>query len=244
MSLTGCAPAADTPMTQSIEAMQAPWGPFARACDSTRVSRSTIRWRVGEVDVAELHETCTGFSSMPSGHDAAEITASVGEPDRPSEPTVLRILRRTDGVARPAMAGDAGLLALGSDAPDAAGTLARDIGLTARQLISPNDTLDLPVRLSMPFPIDIVMSCRPDGEHRDHGRDTLVLSCTSDQQVHTGRLDAQVQLAGVEEIDIQTGVRLSSVLTGHLHGRSRLADNAAWHLANNQVLYRREMEFE
>jgi hypothetical protein len=88
------------------------------------------------------------------------------------------------------------------------------------------------------------MSCRPDGEHRDHRRDTLVLSCTLDQQIHTERLDEQVQLTGVEEIDIQTGVRLSSVLTGHLRGRSRLGDDAAWHLANNRLLYRREMEFE
>jgi hypothetical protein len=88
------------------------------------------------------------------------------------------------------------------------------------------------------------MSCRADGEHRDHGRDTLVLSCTLNQKVQTDRLDAQVQLAGVEEIDIQTGVRLSSVLTGHLSGRSRSGDNAAWLSANNRLLYRREMEFE
>jgi hypothetical protein len=111
-------------------------------------------------------------------------------------------------------------------------------------LISPNETLELPVQLLIPFPLETVLSCRPDGGHRDHGRDTLVFSCRSNQKVHTDRLDAQVQLAGVEQIDIQSGVRLSSVLAGHLSGRSRSGDNAAWLSANNGLLYRREMEFE
>jgi len=244
MSLAGCTPTADTPMSRPIEAMEAPWGPFARQCDSTRVSHITFRWRVGEEEVSDVYETCAGFSAMLSGHDAAEITASVGKIGQPSSSVVLRILRKTGGVARAAAPGDPGLLAQGSDAPDAAEMLARDIGLAARQLISPNEILAVPVRLSLPFSLDIVMSCRPDGEHRDHGRDTLVLSCTLDQKVHTDHLDGQVQLAGVEEIDIQTGVRLSSVLTGHLRGRSRLGDNAVWHSADNGLLYRREMEFE
>lgn len=227
MSLTGCAPAADTAMSRPIEAMVSPWGPFARECDSTRVSHDAFRWRVGQTEVADVYETCVGFSAMLSGRDAAEITASVGKINQPSSSVVLRIVRKTDGVARAAAAGDTGLLAQGSDVPGAAEILARDIGLTARQLITPNDTLTLPVRLSIPFPLDIVMSCRPDGERRDHGRDTLVLSCTLDQMVHTDLLDVQVQLAGVEEIDIQTGVRLFSLLTGHLRGRSRLGDDAA-----------------
>jgi hypothetical protein len=118
--------------------------------------------------------------------------------------------------------------------------LASEIGLTARQVIGPNDIVALPVRLSLPFPVDIELSCRPDGGHRDRDRDTLVLSCTFDQNVRTPRLDARVRLAGVEEIDIQTGIRLSSVLTGGLNGRIQLGDrNGAWHSADDRLLYRR-----
>jgi hypothetical protein len=96
--LTGCAPQADTPMSRPVEAMQAPWGPFTRQCASTRVSEETMRWRVGDTDIGDVYETCIGFSSMPSGKDAAEITESVGEPNRPSSTVTLRILRRAGGV--------------------------------------------------------------------------------------------------------------------------------------------------
>jgi hypothetical protein len=243
-SLTRCAPAADQPMKGPVETMEAPWGPFARQCATTRVSHMTQRWRRGDVEVGDNYQTCMGFSAMPSGHDAAEITASVGNPDRPPSTVILRILRQAGGATRKAASGDTGLLAQGSDVPEAAQVLARDIGLTSPQLISPNETLELPVQLLIPFPLETVLSCRPDGGHRDHGRDTLVFSCRSNQKVHTDRLDAQVQLAGVEQIDIQSGVRLSSVLAGHLSGRSRSGDNAAWLSANNRLLYRREMEFE
>ncbi len=246
-SLTGCAPAptADAPMSRPVEAMEAAWGPFARQCDTTRVSHTATRWRVGETQVADVYGTCIGFSALLSGHDTADITASVGNINQPSaSPLVLRMERNSSGVARPAGPGDTGLLAQGSDVRDAAEILARDIGLTARQVISPNDTLALPVRLAVPFPLDIVMACRPEGMHREHGRDTLVFSCLLDQKIRTDRLDAQVWMAGVEEIDVQTGIRLFSVLTGRLNGRKRLSDNAAWHAANEQILYRRETEFE
>ncbi len=244
VSLTGCAPAAETPMSQPVAAMEAAWGPFARQCDSTRVSRTGTRWRLGETEVADVYETCVGFSVMLPGQDSAEITASVGRTNQPSSSMVVRIMRKTSGVARAAVPGDTGLLAQGSDAGDAAELLARNIGLTAHQVVSPNDTLALPVRLSLPFPLDVVLSCRPDGGHRDHGRDTLVLSCTLDQQLRTEHLDAQLQLAGVEEIDVQTGVRLSSALSGRLSGRKRLGGDAAWQSANDRLLYRRETEFE
>ncbi len=246
-SLTGCsapAPVADAPMSQPVAAMEAAWGPFARQCDSTRVSRAVTRWRLGETQVADIYESCVGFSAMLPGQDAAEITASVGNPGQPSSPVILRIQRRIDGVARPAAPGDSGLLAQGSDAPEAATRLARDIGLSARQVVSPNDTLTLPVRLALPFPLDVALACRPDGMHRDHGRDTLVFTCGLDQAVRTEHLDAQVQLAGVEEIDVQTGVRLSSVLSGRLNGRKRLDGTAAWRPADDRLLYRRETEFE
>jgi hypothetical protein len=244
VSLASCAPAVDTRMSQPVDAMEAPWGPFARQCDSTRVSHTTSRWRVGETEVGDVYETCAGFSAIPSGRNAAQIAASVSNVDQPSSFVVLRMLRKTDGSARAAAPGDTGLLAQGSDAPDAADILARDIGLTARQVISPNETLSLPVRLSLPFPLDVVLSCRPDGQHRDRGRNTLVLSCTLDSKVRTDHLDAQVRLAGVEEIDLLTGIRLSSTLTGSLSGRRRLKSGAAWGLADDQLLYRRETEFE
>jgi hypothetical protein len=82
-SPTGCAPAADQPMKGPVETMEAPWGPFARQCATTRVSHMTKRWRRGDVEVGDNYETCIGFSATPSGHDAAAITASVGNPDRP-----------------------------------------------------------------------------------------------------------------------------------------------------------------
>jgi hypothetical protein len=244
LSLTGCVPEAATPITQPIEAMEAPWGPFVRQCDSTRLSRDTVRWRVGQTKIDEVYATCAGFSAMPAGRDAEQITASVGKIDQSLSPVVLRIMRRTDGVARPARPGDTGLLAQGSDAPDAAAILAQDIGLAARQMIKPNDTLALPLHLAVPFPLDVVMSCRPDGQRRDRGRDTLLLSCTMDQKVFTDRLDAQLRLAGVEEIDVQSGVRLSSELTGRLIGRKRRNADTGWHAADEQVEYRRETAFE
>ena len=243
-ALSGCAPTPTTPMVRPVEAMDAPWGPFARQCDSTRVAHSATRWRLGETEITDVYETCVGFSVMPAGRDAAEITASVGKVNQPLSSVVLRILRNTNGVARPAAPGDDGLLAQGSDVADGAETLARDIGLTARQVVSPNDTLAIPVRLSLPFPLDVVLSCRPDGGHRNHGRDTLLFSCTLDQQFHTTHLDAQLQLAGVEEIDVETGVRISSVLSGRLSGRKRPGDGAAWQPANERLLYSRDTEFE
>lgn len=65
LALTGCAPpAADTPMSQPVVAMEAPWGPFARQCDGPRVSHTALRWRLGETEVAQVYETCVGFSVM------------------------------------------------------------------------------------------------------------------------------------------------------------------------------------
>lgn len=245
--LNCCAPPANTPMSGPIDVMVSPWGPFARQCDSTRVSYDTTyrSGRVGVFEVTNVYKTCAGFVAMPFGHDAAEITASIDKINQPSSPMILRILRTPEGAARAAAPGDTGLLAQGSDAQEAARVLASEIGLTARQLINPNDTVSLPVRLSLPFPVDIELSCRPDGGHHDHGRDTLVLSCTLDQKVRTTRLDAQVRLAGVEEIDVQTGIRLSSVLAGRLSGRIRLSDrDETWRSADDRLLYRRETDFE
>jgi hypothetical protein len=242
--VSACAPSADQPMKGPVEAMEAPWGPFARQCATTRVSYTTTRFRVGNVEVGDNYETCIGYSAMPAAKNAVEITASVGDPNRPSTPVILRIVRNTGGAAREAAAGDTGLLAQGSEAPGEADLLARDIGLTSRQLISPNDTLALPVRLSLPFPLDVVMACRPDGGHQEHGRETLVFSCTLDQTVRTDHVDGQVRLEGVEEIDVQTGIRLSGVLSGHLTGRVRAGDGGAWQAANDRLLYRQDTEYQ
>ncbi len=111
-------------------------------------------------------------------------------------------------------------------------------------MVSPNDTIALPVRLSVPFPLDIVLACHPEGVHHDHGRDTLVFSCLLDQKVTTDRLDAHLQLAGMEQIDVQTGIRLFGVLTGSLSGRKRSGDDTAWHTAEERILYRRATELE
>lgn len=230
-------------MSQPVEAMQAPWGPFANQCDRTRVSHATYRWRMGETEVSRVYETCVGFSATPSGHDAADIKATFGKPEHPS-PTAMRTVRDASGVAGTVLPGGDGLHAQGPDARNPEGVPAGDIGLTVRQVVTPNDTVALPVHLAVPFPLDMMMSCRPDGEHRDHGRHTLVLSCTLDQKIRTAYLDAQVRLAGVEEIDAQTGLRLSGVLRGHLNGRQRAGDDAAWRLANERLLYSRETVFE
>jgi len=235
--LADCAPAANKPLSQPVELMEVPWGRFARQCASTRVSYATVRWRVGDTEVAKVYKTCIGFSAMPSGPDVVEITASVSKADRPSAPVILRIRRDTEGRARAAVPGDIGLLAQGSDVPEAAETLARDIGLTARQLLNPSEPISLPVQLSLPFPVNGALSCHPVGKASDHGRQTVVLSCTLDQIVHTDHLAAQVRFAGVEEIDVPSGVCLTSLLTGDLRGRIRLHDNAAWQSANDWLLY-------
>ena len=180
---------------------------------------------------------------MASGQDVVQITASISAQGREPAETV-RILRTTEGNSRPAASGDTGLLAQGSDSPEVASWFARTIGLPARQVIRPNETIDLPIRLSVPYPLDTVMSCRPDGGHRDRGRDTLVLSCSLQRTVQTDHLDASIALNGVEEIDVQSGVRLSTLLTGHLNGRVRRTDTAGWQTADDQILYRRETEFE
>lgn len=245
-SLSGCALSADTPLHRSTELMVSPWGPFARQCVSTRVAHDETDWRgrVRVYEVADVYTTCTGFSAMPAGADAEQITASVGNPDQVSAPVILRILRTSAGSARTARQGDSGLLAQGSDVPGAAEELASEIGLTAPQVIHPTDVLALPVRLLLPFPVDVSLSCRPDGGHVDRGRDTLVFTCTADQQVRSAQVDARIRLTGIEEIDVQTGIRLSSVLTGRLSGQTRLHPDAAWRSANDRLLYRRATDFE
>jgi hypothetical protein len=92
------------------------------------------------------------------------ITATIGTGDPVSSPSIARFLRRPGGQAREAVPGDTGLLAQGSDDTDAAKTLARQIGLSEPQTIRSGQTLVLSVRLSMPSPLDVQLSCRPQWE--------------------------------------------------------------------------------
>lgn len=243
-ALTACAPAADTPMAGPIEAMKASWGPFSRQCARTVVSHDTFRWRVGELEISHTYEACVGFSALPVGNGSTVVTASISGHDASAPPVILRVLRDPGGASRAAGAGDTGLLAQGSDDSAAARRLAGEIGLTARQEIDPGEALSLPVRLEMPFPVDVSLSCRPDGGHRDHGRDTLVLSCGMNREIRTDRLDGRLVLNGVEEIDVRTGVRLESDLTGHLSGQMRADNDGVWRSASDRVEYVRTMEFE
>ena len=165
-------------MTGPIEAMEAPWGPFSRQCETTSISYFVFHSRTSPNDVTKHHTKCMGFSAMPAGGSSMAITASIGSGDRGADPTVVRFLRSPGGLARPAAPGDTGLLAQGSADTNAATRLAREIGFSERQTILPDETLDLPVRLSLPSPVDVKLSCRPDGQARMHERETFVLSCT------------------------------------------------------------------
>jgi hypothetical protein len=92
--------------------------------------------------------------------------------------------------------------------------------------------------------MDGILSCHADGQRLDRGRQTLVFACVLDEHARTDRLDAQLHLAGVEEIDVPTGIRLTGVLTGWLKGRERFNDRARWQPADDHIWYHREIELE
>jgi hypothetical protein len=161
-----------------------------------------------------------------------------------ANPIISRILRSPSGASRTATPGEPGLLAYGSDVPADAAVLARDIGVTARQMINPNQSLWLPVRLHMPFPVDGMLACHPNGETTDHGRKVLVLDCTLDQDAATDRLQARIHLTGEQQVDIATGVRLSGEMNGWMNGRARPNERSPWQPANDNVRYNKETEFD
>jgi hypothetical protein len=229
--LGGCASRAITPMSQSKELMDAAWGPFARQCTSMRTSHFADAGRSGVKEVGTEDESCIGFVATPASGGAIEITGSMTSEPGPSTPIVLRILRAPGGVSRPAAPGDTGLLAQGSDSPQLAQAFAEQIGLTQKQVIDPNATLRLPIFLAVPSPLQGTLQCRPDGGSVDRGRETLIFSCTLDERVHTDRLDARVQLAGVEEVDVLSGVRLSGSFAGSVSGRERISPAGSGHEA-------------
>jgi len=244
ISAAQCTPAAQAPVTQPVQVMVEAWGPFARQCATTRVSHYEAHRQLSPSEIVQTHTTCVGFSALPRADGSVELTASMNADDPSSNPIVSRILRSPSGTSRTAIQGEPGLLAYGSDVPEIAAVLARDIGVTARQLIGPNESLRLPIRLRMPFPVDGALSCHPAGETADHGRKILVLDCILDQEARTEHLQAKIHLTGEQQVDIATGVRLSGEMTGWLNGRVRLNDRSPWQPAEEQVRYSKETEFE
>jgi hypothetical protein len=242
--LGGCASGATTPIGEPKEVMTSAWGPFARQCVVTRVTNYVIAGRSGPSERTTSHETCTGFAATPAAGGAVQITASTNTVGQSSTPLVSRILRRPSGVSRPADRSDTGLLAQGSDSSGFAEAFASDIGVTRKQTIGSHETLSLPVRLQILSPIDGMLSCRPDGGGADHGRETLIFSCTLNEKIDNDRLSARIQLAGVEEIDVLTGVRLSSLLVGSVTGHDRADAQARWRPVDYHVWHRRTTEFE
>ncbi len=224
--------------------MTVAWGPFARQCTETRTSNDSVVGHSGPSEAATDHQSCTGFSAAPASLGAIEITASTTGGGQSTTPVIARFLRGPGGVSRPAAQGDTDLLAQGSDSPALAEAFAREIGVTHQQVIDPDATLRLPIRLQTEFPIEGMLSCRPDGGNVDHGRETLVFTCTLDDTVHTRHLDARVELAGVEEIDVLTGVRLASALAGSMTGHERSNPQARWQPIDDHVWFRRTTEFQ
>jgi hypothetical protein len=239
-----CSPAAQAPMTKPVQVMVQAWGPFARQCATTRVSHYEAHRQLSPKEIVQTRTTCVGFSALARGDGSVELTASMNSDEPSSIPIISRILRSPTGTSRTAIQGEKGLLAYGSDRPETATALARDIGVTARQLIEPNGLLWLPIRLHLPFRVDGALSCHPEGESVDHGRRVLVLNCTLDQAAKTDHLEAKIHLTGEQQVDIATGVRLSGEITGWLDGRSRLNDQSAWQPAEGAVWYTKETEFE
>jgi hypothetical protein len=244
ISAAQCTTSAQTPMTQPVQVMEQAWGPFVRQCNTLRVSHYVARRQLSPSEIVQAHVTCIGFAAFPRADGSVELTASMNADDPSASPIVSRILRSPTGASRPAKPGESGALAYGSDVPELAAVLARDIGVTARQMIEPNQPLQLPIRLRMPFPVDGVLSCHPSGETVEHGRKVLVLGCTLDQEVSTGRLQAQIHLTGEQHVDIATGVRLSGGLTGWLNGQERPNDASPWQPIHDDISYAKVTEFE
>ncbi len=241
--LGGCAPTTTTLLTQPEVVMKVAWGPFARQCTRTRTFHSVIAGRTGLKEVETNRENCIGFAAMPAANGAVEITGSTAGAAEPSVPIIYRILRGPRGVSRPAQPGDVGLLAQGSDDPESSKSFASRIGLTRQQVVEPKETLLLPILLHIPAPVEGTLHCTPDGGAVDHGRQTLVITCTLDEQAHTDSLDAKVRLAGVEEVDVQTGVRLSGSFAGSVVGYEISDNQMRGKRVDDHIWYERTMEY-
>jgi hypothetical protein len=234
-----------TPATSPIRPTTDAWGPFARQCITTRVLHYEAHRQLSPLEQGETTTRCTGFYAEQRSDGSVQITASTNAADPASPPIVSRIVRYPNGFSRAAQPTDTGVLAYGSDVPETAATIVRDIGLTRQQLTNASESLRLPLRLHVPFPIDAMATCRSGGEATDHGRKLLVLDCTLDQEVTTDRLQARLHLVGTQDVDLATGVRLSTEMNGWLDGRERLDPGSPWQQASDhRVWYSRETEFE
>jgi hypothetical protein len=172
--VASCTPAVDSSLSQPTEVMVDAWGPFARQCTTARASHYVTNQRLSPSKVTEQSTTCTGFSALPDADGSVQITGSTSTNGKLNAPIISRFMRQPSGVSHTAASGDTGLLAQGSDAPTAAESLAREIGVPARQIVEPNETLLLPVHLDAPSLIEGSLSCHLDGQGVDGGRQTLV----------------------------------------------------------------------
>jgi hypothetical protein len=226
--------------------MVEPWGPFARQCANTYVSywANTNSAHVSPREKSENHSECWGFSVSPGPGGAAVVTASIGGSDRAAAATIVRFQRSPGGEVRTAQAGDTGLSAQGSDDPNAAAQLARQIGLSRQQMIAAHQKLDLLVRLNFPDPVDVPVTCDPDGGGQSHGRTTVILSCSGGRQVQTSLFVGRLRMSGVEEIDVRSGVVLSSRYSGRMNGEREVSGLVGGRHGDMQLFYSLETEFE
>jgi hypothetical protein len=254
--VTACTVPPPTPLTGPVSAMVDPWGPFARQCADTHVSywANTNGAHVSPREKSENHGECWGFSVSPgSGGSAvvtasiggsAAVTASIGGSDRAAAATIIRFQRSPNGEVRTAQAGDMGLSAQGSDDPNAAAQLARQIGLSRQQMIAAHQKLDLLVRLNFPDPVDVPVTCDPDGGGQMHGRATVILSCSGGREIQMAEFVGRLRMAGVEEIDVRSGVVLSSRYSGRMNGEREVSGLVGGRHGDMQLLYSLETEFE
>jgi hypothetical protein len=222
----------------------AAWGPFARECNHTRAFRTLFVKHGAEASAETNYETCTGFSMLSGADGAAGITASTNMSNGTrNTPVISRLVRLSDGGARPARVGDSGLLAQGSDDPAVAAMVAQEISAPRRKA-GPGETLSLPITLPFALPVHADLSCRPSGGGVSAGRPVRVLSCALDQAIHDDVLDAQLRLSGAAEIDVTTGVRTAGHLEGRLIGRARFTGTPEWQPADYAIRYRSSMDLE
>jgi hypothetical protein len=242
-SLAGCA-RPPMPAAAAGSAPAAAWGPFARDCAHTRVIRPLFVRHGTQTNAETNYEVCTGFSVLSAADATVGITASTNATsDAGDTPVISRLVRTPDGVARPARAGDSGLLAQGSDNPVIAAMVAQEISAPRRRTGS-GETLSMPVTLPFALPVQGELSCHPTGAGVSAGRPVRTLSCATDQAIHDARLDVQLHLTGTAEVDSATGVRVAAQLEGRLTGRAQFAGTDEWQQIDYALLYRSSMDLE
>jgi hypothetical protein len=241
LAAAGLAGCAHPPAPASLAGTAAAWGPFARECAHTRVIRPLFVRHGAETNAATNYETCTGFSVLSAADTTVGITASTNASGGTGgAPVISRLVRTPDGVARPARAGDSGLLAQGSDDPAIAAMIAQEISAPHRQ----GETLSMPFTLPFALPVRGDLACRPEGTGVFGGRPVRKLSCVLDQVIRDSGLVAQLRLSGTADIDAATGVRMALQLDGRLTGRAQFTGTAEWQPADYAIRYRSAVDLE